>query len=79
MVGRAGRPDQALDFAQQWLDQNLPGTLVAEKADTFYGYYTIHVMKDGQVYGMLSVNDYTGEVWYHTWHGNFVEMKELEE
>jgi hypothetical protein len=71
--------EQALDFAQQWLDQNLPGTLVAEQADAFYGYYTIHVMKDGQVYGMLSVNDYTGEAWYHTWHGNFVEMKELEE
>jgi hypothetical protein len=71
--------EQALDFAQQWLDQNLPGTSVAEKADAFYGYYTIHVMKDGQVYGMLSLNDYTGEVWYHTWHGNFVEMKELEE
>lgn len=71
--------DQALDFAQEWLDQYLPGTSVAEKADTFYGYYTIHVFKDGQVYGMLSVNGYTGEVWYHTWHGDFIGMKELEE
>lgn len=71
--------DQALDLAQAWLNQYQPGTSVAEKADAFYGYYTIHVFKDGQVYGMLSVNGYTGEVWYHTWHGNFVEMKELEE
>jgi len=71
--------EQSLELTQDWLDQNMPGTSVAEKADTFYGYYTIHVLKDGQVYGMLSVNGYTGEVWYHTWHGNFVEMKELEE
>ena len=71
--------DEALDFAQEWLDQYLPGTSVAEKVDAFYGYYTIHVFKDGQVYGMLSVNGYTGAVWYHTWHGNFIGMKELEE
>jgi len=72
-------PEQARDIAQQWLDKSLPGTSAADEADTFYGYYTIHVMKEGQVYGMLSVNGYTGDVWYHTWHGEFVEMKELEE
>ncbi len=71
--------EQALELAQVWLDQYLPGTLVAEKADAFYGYHTIHVLKDGQVYGMLSVNGYTGEVWYHNWHGNFIGMKESEE
>ena len=70
--------DQALDFAQEWLDQYLPGTSAAEKADTFYGYYTIHVLKNGQVYGMLGVNGYTGEVWYHSWHGAFIGMKEFD-
>lgn len=72
-------PETALALAQEWLDQYLPGASVAERTDAFYGYYTIHVLKDSQVYGMLSVNGYTGEVWYHTWHGNFVGMKELEE
>ena len=72
-------PDQARGIAQQWLDKFLPGTSAADEADTFYGYYTIHVMKAGQVFGMLSVNGYTGDVWYHTWHGEFVDMKELEE
>jgi len=72
-------PEKALGLAQEWLDQYLPGTSAAEKADAFYGYYTIHVMKEGQVYGMLSVNGYTGDVWYHTWHGDFIEMTELEE
>jgi len=71
-------PEKAVEIAQEWLDQYLPDTSAAQDADAFYGYYTIHVFKDGQVYGMLSVNGYTGEVWFHTWHGYFVNMKELE-
>jgi len=71
-------PEQAEQQAQQWLDTYLPGTIVAEEADTFYVYYTIHVLKNGQVYGMLSVNGYSGQVWYHTWHGDFIGMRELE-
>ena len=72
-------PEKARDIAQAWLDKYLPGTSAEEKADAFYGYYTIHVMKENQVYGMLSVNGYSGDVWYHDWHGNFIDMKELEE
>jgi hypothetical protein len=63
--------DQAMLIAQQWLDQYQPGS--ATKApDGFPGYYTVHIMKDGTTSGMLSVNAYTGQVWYHTWHGTFV-------
>lgn len=71
--------EQAREIAQRWLDRFMPGTSAAEEADAFYGYYTIHVMKNGQVNGMLSVNGYSGEVWYHSWHGDFVQMKELEQ
>lgn len=71
-------PVQAQEIAQKWLDRYLPGTSTAEEADAFYGYYTIHVMKGDQIYGMLSVNGYTGEVWYHAWHGDFINMKEME-
>lgn len=70
-------PPQARQYAQEFLDARLPGTTAEESVDTFYGYYTIHVMKDGKVYGMLGVNGYTGWVWYHEWHGTFVQMKEL--
>ncbi|MCS7235705.1 MAG: hypothetical protein RMM30_06995 [Armatimonadota bacterium] len=35
------------------------------------------VEREGKVFGMLSVNAYTGQVWYHTWHGAFVGEKEL--
>jgi len=26
---------------------------------------------------MVSVNGYTGQVWYHSWHGTFIQMKDL--
>ncbi len=67
---------QAKSIAQQWLDQNQKGS-TTEEPDQFYGYYTVHTLTDGKVTGMLSVNGYTGQVWYHTWHGSFVQMKEL--
>jgi len=65
---------QAIELAQEYLDTARPGTTVDEEADAFYGYYTLHVLTDAQVSGMLSVNGYTGQVWYHTWHGTFVDM-----
>jgi hypothetical protein len=68
--------DQALQDAQAYLDSALPGTTIAKDADAFYGYYTIEVIKDGKVYGMLSVNGFTGQVFYHTWHGKFIELSE---
>ncbi|MDH7486863.1 MAG: hypothetical protein QHJ81_11370 [Anaerolineae bacterium] len=71
-------PEQARSYARQWLDVNLPGTTVADEADAFYGYYTLHVLTDGKVTGMLSVNGYSGQVWYHTWHGDFVGMREYD-
>ena len=69
---------KARQFAQEFLDARLPGTRVEEGVDTFYGYYTLHVLKEGKVYGMLGVNGYTGWVWYHEWHGSFVQARELE-
>ena len=67
---------QALDNAQKYLDTYQPGTKTAEDADPFYGYYTIDTLRNGKIVGMLSVNGYTGQVFLHTWHGNFIEMSE---
>jgi hypothetical protein len=83
MMGRSSgtdtlTSDEALDIAQRWLDANRPGVTVEEHADPFYGYYTIHTLKDGEIEGMLSVHGSTGQVWYHTWHGAFVQMIEEE-
>ena len=67
-------PDQAVEIAQRWLDANRPSLSADEHADRFYGYYTIHTLEDGEIEGMLSVHDGTGQVWYHTWHGDFLGM-----
>jgi len=67
-------PEQAKGFAQRFLDTNLPGVTVGE-VEVFYGYYTMHTLKDGEIKGMLSVNGYDGAVWYHSWHGSFIGMK----
>jgi len=31
------------------------------------------VQLNGNDYGMLSVNGYTGQGWFHTWHGTFIQ------
>ncbi len=69
---------QARDDAAQYLKTYLPNTTVEDKGDTFYGYYNFDVLQNGKTYGMLSVNGYTGAVWYHSWHGNFIGAKELD-
>ena len=67
--------EEAHTAAQEYLDVNHPGlTASSEDVEAFYGYYTLHILEDGQVVGMLSVNGYSGQVWLHSWHGNFVAM-----
>lgn len=69
-------PENAIEAAQTYLDTYFPAAslTVAEEADPFYGYYTLHVNKDGQTAGMLSVNGYSGQVFPHTWHGRLLEI-----
>ncbi len=67
-------PEEAKRYAQQYLDTRNSG-LTAGDPETFYGYYTLHTFgTDGEIKGMLSVNGYTGRVWYHAWHGQFLGM-----
>ena len=69
--------EQALKIAQDYLDKVIPGAKV-NGSDTFYGYYTMEVTKNNTIFGMLSVNSNTGAVWYHTWHGTFEKLLEVE-
>ena len=66
----------AIVKAEEFLNKYSSGLKPENHADRFYGYYTIHTLKDGKVEGMLSVNGFTGDVWYHSWHGAFVQMDE---
>jgi hypothetical protein len=68
--------EQVKSSAQQYLSTFYPLTSVGD-VEAFYGYSHVEVMKSGEVYGMLSVNSYTGQVWYHTWHGAFVQEIDL--
>ena len=69
-------PEEALEVAQRWLNTYRYGVTVEEHADPFYVYYTIHTLKNGEIEGMLSVHGTAGQVWYHTWHGEFIQMIE---
>ncbi|MBN1454143.1 MAG: hypothetical protein JW963_24210 [Anaerolineales bacterium] len=68
--------EEAAKYGQDYLDKYQPGVTVSEEITPFYGYYTIDLEKDGQIVGMLSVNGYDGQVFYHSWHGTFIEMNE---
>lgn len=70
-------PEQAVEYAQQYLDANISGA-TTEHPMQFYGYYTLDFEKDGKIAGMLSVNGYSGQVFLHTWHGTFIEEAEYE-
>ena len=65
-------PDAAKGIAQQYLDGRFSGTSAGD-VDTYYGYYNIDVSSGGKPFGMLSVNGYTGQVWYHSWHGAYIQ------
>jgi len=67
---------QARDKAQAYVEQSLADQTVSATAEAFPGYFTFDLEKDGTPTGMLSINATTGQVWYHTWHGTFVEMSE---
>jgi len=63
---------QAIIDAQKYLTTYLSGTTTGDVA-TFPGYYTIEIVNGTTPFGMLSVNGYSGQIWYHTWHGAFIQ------
>lgn len=68
--------DRALERAEDFTNQN--EFAVSDQGHHFYGYYTFHTEVDGVTTGMLSVNAYTGQVWYHNWHVNLETVLEVE-
>ena len=69
--------DQAVTQAQQYLDGHLSAVKVEMDGTDFYGYYTFDYTVNGQTAGMMSVNGYTGQIWMHTWHGQFIAEKQV--
>jgi len=71
-------PEQAKAIALNYLKNRFTGAVEVEEPTPFYGYYTMDYRLDGVVHGMLSVNGFTGQVWYHSWHGQFVQEVEVD-
>lgn len=72
--------EEAAIIAQEYLNRNNSPLTVDDHAEGFYGYYTFDTLEEkGNISGMLSVNGYTGDVFIHRWHGNFIEMAEEHE
>jgi hypothetical protein len=69
--------EEAIVIADRYISKAGIGEYVTDEAERFYGYYTIHTVdEDGNIAGMLSVNGFSGDVWYHNWHGVFIGMEE---
>jgi hypothetical protein len=67
--------DRAKVIAQGWLDRNQPDVSVMS-VDAYPGYYTVDIGRSGTITGMLSVNASSGQVWFHTWHGTFIDRED---
>lgn len=67
--------DEAVKIANEYVNNALGNNYsVPNEGHEFYGYYTFHVNQDDNAVGMLSVNYATGDIWYHTWHGELEQV-----
>jgi len=73
--GTALDEEEAVELAQAFLDEQFSGA-VADDPHPFYGYFTLHTVREGEIFGMLSVNSITDAVWYHDWHGEYIRSLE---
>lgn len=71
--------EEAYNEAVDYLAKYAQDLVVGDEYHEFYGYYTFHVLQNGKTVGMMSVNGYTGEVWYHNWHGKVIDVIEASE
>jgi hypothetical protein len=68
---------KAIELANSYLAKTSQNEFAGNEGQKFYGYYTIDTVNSyGATVGMLSVNSFTGQIWYHSWHGSFVRMEE---
>ncbi len=74
-AARPADPAKARRIATSWLAAHRPGTTILS-LDSYPGYVTLDLQRNGVVSGMMSVSSGTGAVWYHAWHGAFIAMED---
>jgi len=57
--------EEAYDLAAEYFSDNTDGVSVDEDGLAYYGYYTFHVVENGETIGIISVNGFTGTVWFN--------------
>lgn len=70
---------EAVRLADRWLagrPSGVPEGLKAGAPERFPGHVTLRASRDGELAGLLSVSAFTGAVWYHSWHGRYLETSE---
>ena len=68
--------DEAKKIAGEYLGRVRGEGPYELSGNEFFGYYTLDFKKNGMILGMVSVNAFTGQTWYHTWHGGFIAEQE---
>jgi len=63
---------KANDYIQNKINSNY---IVTDEGHEFYGYFTFHFESNENTVEMLSVHAYTGDVWYHNWHGTLINIR----
>ncbi|RME43807.1 MAG: hypothetical protein D6791_14580 [Chloroflexi bacterium] len=73
--------DEATTRAQEYIDSLGNPDLVLAEVMEFENNFYAEVREDStgiHAFELLSVNGYTGAVWYHTWHGDFIGMQSFD-
>jgi hypothetical protein len=70
--------EQAWNMAQSSIDE-LEGEGVAQAGvvETFYGYYTIPILLQGDLVYLVTINGYTGGICYEACHGHVIDRVEF--
>lgn len=68
--------EQAWSNAQRAILGYIPEGEIGS-VEPFYGYYTIPILQQGNVVGLVSINGYTGTVCYEACHGSVLGRVEL--
>ncbi len=66
--------DEVFSKGNDFLSRQTGDGSLSDSYHEFYGYFTFHIENEGKPSGMLSVNAFTGEVWFHDWHGQLLEI-----
>lgn len=45
----------------------------------FYGYFKYYIEMNDVIVGVVSVNGFSGQVWYQNWNGSFKELILIDE